>query len=776
MGERLFGARVRRREDARLITGRGRYVADVAHPGLLHVAVQRSPHAHARIVRVDSAQALRRPGVVRVLVPSDVAALGRLPLLVPHSSLVAPACPEILPQEIVSYAGQAVALLVAESAAQAEDALDSLRVEYEPLPAVASLDDALRPDGPRVHPGGNVASRFTQRVGDPAGALARAEVVLRERFHVHRGAGMAMETRGIAARWDSDLGQVTVWSTTQAPQILRRLLARYLRLPEHAVRVVTQDIGGGFGPKAIVYAEDILVPFLARALGRPVQFVETRREHLLAVTQERDQWHDVELGLTREGRIVAVRDAFVHDCGAFVSWGVIVPILTSVSVPGPYRVPNYEVTLTALYTNCVPVTPVRGAGRPQAVFVMERMLDLAAARLGLDRVQLRARNLIQPDEFPYDVGLISRDNSPRRYDSGNYPECLRRVAEAVGADGFAAEREQARAAGRAIGLGFALFVEDTGLGPYEGVRVRVDPVGRVFVFSGTSSQGQAHETTLAQIVADELSVPLEQVTVIPGDTAGIPYGVGTFASRVGVLASTSAAHAAAEVRKKALAVAADHLEAAPEDLALEDGRITVRGTPGRGLALGDVAAIATAPRPGYALPGGMDPGLEATGYVHVLQSTYSNGAHAAVVEVDPETGTVRILKYVAVDDCGTMINPMVVEGQIHGGIAHGIGNALLEEIVYDGAGQLVTGTLMDYALPRASDVPSLEVHHVVTPSPLNPLGVKGAGEGGTLPAPAAIANAVADALRPLGVEVTEMPLTRERLWRKVRVAEARRHE
>ena len=776
MGERLFGARVRRREDARLITGRGRYVADVAHPGLLHVAVQRSPHAHARIVRVDSAQALRRPGVVRVLVPSDVAALGRLPLLVPHSSLVAPACPEILPQEIVSYAGQAVALLVAESAAQAEDALDSLRVEYEPLPAVASLDDALRPDGPRVHPGGNVASRFTQRVGDPAGALARAEVVLRERFHVHRGAGMAMETRGIAARWDSDLGQVTVWSTTQAPQILRRLLARYLRLPEHAVRVVTQDIGGGFGPKAIVYAEDILVPFLARALGRPVQFVETRREHLLAVTQERDQWHDVELGLTREGRIVAVRDAFVHDCGAFVSWGIIVPILTSVSVPGPYRVPNYEVTLTALYTNCVPVTPVRGAGRPQAVFVMERMLDLAAARLGLDRVLLRMRNLIQPDEFPYDVGLISRDNRPRRYDSGNYPECLRRVAEAVGADGFAAEREQARAAGRAIGLGFALFVEDTGLGPYEGVRVRVDPVGRVFVFSGTSSQGQAHETTLAQIVADELSVPLEQVTVIPGDTAGIPYGVGTFASRVGVLASTSAAHAAAEVRKKALAVAADHLEAAPEDLALEDGHITVRGTPGRGLALGDVAAIATAPRPGYALPGGMDPGLEATGYVHVLQSTYSNGAHAAVVEVDPETGTVRILKYVAVDDCGTMINPMVVEGQIHGGIAHGIGNALLEEIVYDGAGQLVTGTLMDYALPRASDVPSLEVHHVVTPSPLNPLGVKGAGEGGTLPAPAAIANAVADALRPLGVEVTEMPLTRERLWRKVRVAEARRHE
>jgi carbon-monoxide dehydrogenase large subunit len=776
MGERLFGARVRRREDARLVAGRGRYVADVALPGSLHVAVHRSPHAHARIVRIDATEARRRPGVVHVQVPADVASLGRLPLLVPHSSLVAPACPEILPQEVVSYAGQAVALVVAETSAQAEDALAALRVEYAPLPAVASLDDALRSDGPRVHPNGNVASRFTQRVGDPVGELAHAPVVLRERFHVHRGAGMAMETRGIVARWDSDLGQLTVWSTTQAPQILRRLLARYLGLPEHAVRVVTQDIGGGFGPKAIIYAEDILTPFLARVLGRPVQFLETRREHLIAVTQERDQWHDVEMGLTREGRIVALRDSFVHDCGAFVSWGVIVPILTSVSVPGPYRVPHYEVTLTALYTNRVPVTPVRGAGRPQAVFVMERMLDLAAERLGLDRVALRERNLIQPHEFPYDVGLISRDNSPRRYDSGNYPECLRRVAEAVDADGFAVERERARSTGRAIGLGFALFVEDTGLGPYEGIRVRVDPAGQVFVFSGTSCQGQAHETTLAQVVADGLSVPLEQVVVVPGDTAGIPHGVGTFASRVGVLASTSAAHAAAEVRKKAFAVAADHLEAAADDLTLEDGRISVRGTPGRSLTLGDVASIATAPRPGYALPGAMDPGLDSTGYVHVLQSTYSSGAHAAIVEVDPETGTVRLLKYVAVDDCGTMINPMVVEGQIHGGIAHGIGNALLEEVVYDSTGQLATGTLMDYALPRAADVPHFEVHHVVTPSPLNPLGVKGVGEGGTLPAPAAIANAVADALRPLGIEVTEMPLTRERLWRKVRVAEARRHE
>jgi carbon-monoxide dehydrogenase large subunit len=767
MGERLFGARVRRREDPRLVTGRGRYVADVALPGVLHVAVHRSPHAHARIVAIDAAGARRRPGVAHVLVPAEVKALGRLPLLVPHPSLVAPACPEILPQEIVSYVGQPVALIVAESASEAEDALAALRVEYEPLPPVASLQDALAPNGPRVHASGNVAARFTQRVGDPAGTLARAEVVLRQRFHLHRGAGMAMETRGITARWDAGLGQLTVWSTTQAPQILRRMIARYLGLAEHAVRVVTQDIGGGFGPKAIVYAEDIVVPWLARALDRPVRYIETRREHLVAVTQERDQWHEVELGLTREGRIVALRDTFVHDCGAFVSWGIIVPLITSVSVPGPYRVPNYEVTFTALYTNRVPVTPVRGAGRPQAVFVMERMLDLAARRLGVDRVAIRERNLIQPHEFPYDVGLISRDNSPRRYDSGDYPECLRRAVEAVGWKHFAAEQATARANGRRLGLGLALFVEDTGLGPYEGIRVRVSFDGRVFVFSGASSQGQAHETTLAQIVGDGLSVPLEAVTVVPGDTDGLPYGVGTFASRVAVLGGASAAHAAAEVRRKALAVAADHLEVAPEDLILEDGRITVRGAPDRGLALGDVAAIASSPRPGYALPGGMDPGLEASGYVHVTQSTYSSGAHAAVVEVDVETGVVRVLRYVAVDDCGTMINPMVVEGQVHGGIAHGIGNALLEAVVYDASGQPTTGTLMDYALPRADDVPSLEVHHVVTPSPLNPLGVKGAGEGGTLPAPAAIANAVADAL---GVDVTEMPLTREGVWRAIRAA------
>jgi len=773
MGERLLGARVRRREDERLVTGRGRYVADVALPGMLHVAVRRSPHAHARIVSVDAEAARRRPGVVHVVVPTDVAFLGRLPLAVPHASLVAPVCPEILPQTVVSYAGQPVALIVADSAAAAEDALEGLRIEYEPLPVVASLGEALRSEGPRVHPAGNVAARFVQRVGDPGAALARADVVVRERFQLHRGAGMALETRGIVARWDAHLEQLVVWSTTQAPQIIRRLVARTLGLAEHAVRVVTQDIGGGFGPKAIAYTEDVLVPYLARLLGRPVKFIETRREHLLAVTQERDQWHDAELGLTRSGDIVALRDSFVHDSGAFVSWGIIVPLITSVSVPGPYRVPNYEVTLTAVYTNRVPVTPVRGAGRPQAVFVMERLLDLAAERLGLDRLALRTRNLIQPHEFPYDVGLVSRDNARRRYDSGNYPECLRRLSEAVGWDQFRAEQRQARAEGRAIGLGLALFVEDTGLGPYEGVRVRVDPNGRVFVFSGTSSQGQSHETTLAQIVADGLSVPLEQVTVVPGDTAGLPYGVGTFASRVAVLGGNSAARAAGEVRRKAMAVAASQLEVALEDLTMEDGRIAVRGVPGRGLALAQVAAIASAPRPGYALPGGMEPGLEAASYLHVPQSTYSSGAHAAVVQVDAETGTISILRYIAVDDCGTIINPMVVEGQVHGGIAHGIGNAFLEEVVYDGAGQLSTGTLMDYALPRATDVPGLEVHHVVTPSPLNPLGVKGAGEGGTLPAPAAIANAVADALGSLGVEVTEMPLTRQRLWHRLQAALAR---
>src|SRR5262249_19634519 len=355
--------------------------------------------------------------------------------------------------EVVSYAGQPVAVVVADSAAHADDALTALHVEYEPLPVVARLEDALRADGPRVHPGGNVAARFTQRGGDPEAAFARADEIVRERFTLHRGAGMALETRAITARWDPEPGQMTVWSTTQSPQILRRLLARFLGLPEHIVRVVTRDIGGGFGPKGIVYPEDVLVPLLARALCRPVRFIETRREHLLAVTQERDQGHDVELGLMRDGRIVALRDTFLHDCGAFVSWGIIVPLITSVSVPGPYRVPSYEVTLTALYTNRVPVTPVRGAGRPQAVFVMERMLDLAAERLGLDRVAIRERNLIQPNEFPYDVGLTSRDGRPRRYDTVSYPECLHRLVAALDWNALVAERQRPGGEGPHLGVG-----------------------------------------------------------------------------------------------------------------------------------------------------------------------------------------------------------------------------------------------------------------------------------------------------------------------------------
>jgi carbon-monoxide dehydrogenase large subunit len=767
MGARLFGASVLRREDERLVQGRGRYVDDLALPGMLHVAVHRSPHAHARIARVDAAEASRSGGVVSVLVPADVAHLPRLPLLVPHASLTVAVCPELLPREVVSFVGQGVALVVAESRAQAEDALSALTVEYEPLPAIVTLEQALKDGGPTVHPSGNVAARYSQRTGDPAGALARADVVLRERFHVHRGAGMSMETRAIAAAWDASTEQVTIWSTTQVPQILRRLVAQYLRLREASVRVITQDIGGGFGPKAIVYPEDILVPLLARQLGRPVKFVETRREHLLAVTQERDQWHEVELGLTREGTIVALRDSFVHDCGAFVSWGIIVPLLTSVSVPGPYRVPNYEVELVAVYTNKVPVTPVRGAGRPQAVFVMERMLDLAAARLGQDRVALRARNLIQPHEFPYDVGIVSRDGSPRRYDSGNYPECLRRVTEAAGWSGFPEAQRRARDEGRYIGMGVALFVEDTGLGPYEGMRIRVEGSGHVVAFLSTSTQGQSHETVFAQIIADALAVPLEQVTVVPGDTAGIPYGVGTFASRVGVLGANAAARAGDELRRKVLALAAGRLEVAPDDLVLDDGRVSVRGAPDTALTLAEIATLASATRPGYSLPPDLEPGLEATAYFKPEQSTYSSGAHVAVVEVDPETGRVRVLRYVVVDDCGNMINPAVVAGQIHGGVAHGIGNALLEAVVHDEACQPLTGTLMDYALPRADDLPSFEIGHVVTPSPLNPLGVKGAGEGGTLPAPAAIANAVADALAPLGVRITEAPLTPERVWRRI---------
>jgi carbon-monoxide dehydrogenase large subunit len=766
------GAPLRRREDGRLLTGRGCFVADLQLPGTLHVAFVRSPHAHARVASVDGSAARALAGVHGVFTQADMGPAGApLPLVVPHPDLRAVTQCPLAPGE-VRFAGEGVAAVVAESRYLAEDARERVRVAYEPLPAVVDLERAAAVGSPRVHAAlpDNVAARVAQSVGDVDAAFAHADRVLRERFVIHRGAGMPMEPRATAAEYEPRTRRLTVWSTTQTPHTLARALAAALGLPQAAVRVIAPDVGGGFGPKVLIYPEEVAVAWLAVRLRRPVKYVEDRAEHMLATAHERDQVHDVEVALRHDGSILALRDRFLWDCGAFVPRGIVVPLLTSVTVPGPYRIPAYAVEFTAVYTDRVPSTPMRGSGRPQGVFVMERVMDHVARLVGRDPQELRFRHFIQPEQFPYDTGLVSRDGSPRRYDSGDYPACHRRALDVLGYGQARVRPASAPARGPLIGVAAASYVEDTGLGPYEGVSVRVEPSGRVGVASGCASQGQGHETMLSQIVAAALDVDLDAVDVTVGDSGALPYGFGTYAARVGVVAGNSAQLAAERLREKAFAIAARLLEAAPADLELRQGRVQVRGAPQRGLALAEIATVACGARVGYSLPAGIAPGFEETAYFSPGQSTYASGSHAAVVEVDPATGEVRVLRYVVVHDSGRLINPLVVAGQVQGGVAHGIGNALLERMVYDERGQLLTSTLMDYLLPSAPSVPGIEQIHLETPSPLNPLGVKGAGEGGTIPVPAVIAAAVEDALAPLGVSISDVPLSEARLWELIAAA------
>ncbi|MBI2370171.1 MAG: xanthine dehydrogenase family protein [Deltaproteobacteria bacterium] len=770
MAARFVGARIKRREDRRLITGEGAYVADLARPGMVHAAILRSPYARARIRAVDLTAARQSPGVLLALAFEDLQPAGPLPLPVPHPALKAAQEFPLAPG-MVHYVGEPVAVVVAEERYAAEDALDLIRVEYEPLPPVVDPERALAADAPLVHEelGTNVAAHLEQETGDVERAFREADHVFRERFRVLRGSGQSIEARAVLAAYDPLLQALTVWSSTQTPHLIRRGLAPLLNLTEAQIRIIAPDVGGGFGSKGVFYPEEFLVPFLAIRLGRPVKWVEDRREHLQTAIQERGQVHEVEVAVRRDGRILAVRDRFVADQGAYTPWGIVVPVLTATMVPGPYKIPNYRFEVTVVYTNTVPSAPVRGAGRPQAVFVMERMVDRVARELGLDPAEVRFRNFIPPHEFPYVVGLRSRDGRLQTYDSGNYPEGLTRALRLIGYEEVRKEQERLRAEARYLGVGMACCVEATGLGPHEGATVRVDPSGRVYLYTGASPQGQGHETMLAQVCADALGVELEEITVVTGDTAGIPQGTGTFASRIATVAANAVTAAATEVRARALRAGAYLLEARVEDLDLISGRVQVRGVPEKGVPLGQVARVAAGavPGPGSPMPEGVETSLEATSYFTPAQAAYASGTHAAVVEVDVETGMVKVLKYGAIHDCGRMINPMIVEGQVCGGVAHGIGNALLEEPVYDGSGQLLTSTFMDYLLPSAAEVPEILLDHVETLSPLNPLGVKGAGEGGTIPAPAAIAAAVEDALAPFGVRITEVPLSPERLRRLI---------
>ncbi|MBB6349173.1 aerobic carbon-monoxide dehydrogenase large subunit [Nonomuraea muscovyensis] len=782
MSTRLFGEPVPRREDGRLLTGRGRYLDDLG-AGALEVAFVRSPHAHARIRDIDVSAALDVDGLVAVYTWEDLPErVGRpLPLLIPHPALTHGRTAHPLAREVVRHVGEPVVMVVAADRYLAEDACALIEVDYEVLEPVVGLEEAAR-GAHLVHEDvpGNVGARLVQEVPSATGASAREAVSaaphrLAFRLDIERSASMPLEGRGVYARWDGT--DLRVYSSTQTSTSVRMAVAAALGVPLPHVEVIAPDVGGGFGVKIVhPWPEEILVPWAAMLLGREVKWTEDRREHFVASAHERAQVQHVEVGFDDEGRVLGLDVTILHDHGAYTPYGIIVPIITSTQLLGPYRIGAYRVEFSSIYTNTVQVTPYRGAGRPQGVFCMERTMDKIARRLGRDRTEVRRVNLIEPHEFPYDQGMTFQDGRPLIYDSGDYPEMLRMVKELIGWDGF--ERRPGR------GIGIACYVEGTGVGPYEGGHVMVTSDGRVHVSTGLTSQGQGHETVFAQIAATELGVPLDRVSVVTGDTRRFGYAVGTFASRAAVMSGNAIALACRKVREKALRIAADALEADPADLEISDGLVRVSGlgagTPSASIPLSTVAVLAnplryafddeaaratqfagaTSPdRPPVAE--GEEPGLEGRDYYSPVRSTFAAGMHAAIVETDPLTAEVRIVRYAVVHDCGRLINPMIVEGQIHGGVAQGVGGALYERMVYDEHGQLVNASFMDFLMPYATEIPRVETAHLETPSPLNPLGIKGAGEAGVIPVSAVLASAVEDAE---GIPIDRMPISPSELF------------
>ena len=790
MTTQMFGAPVQRREDRRLVTGQGRFVDDLVPAGALAAAFVRSPHAHARVEDIDVTEAVDTPGLVAIYAYDDLD--GRLteplPLLIPHPSLTHPKTPYVLARDTIHHVGEAVAMVVARDRYAAEDAAGRIRVSYDPLPAVVGVAEARRAEH-LVHADvpGNIAAHHVEQVGEVDAALEAAPHTLELNLSIERSASTPLEGRGVVARWDPD-GTVRVYSSTQTSTGVRAALAAKLDLPLDKVEVIAPDVGGGFGVKIMhPWPEEVLVPWAARRLDQPVAWTEDRREHFVSSAHEREQEQQVRVGFDDEGRITGLDVKIWHDNGAYTPYGVIVPIITSTQLLGPYKPGAYRAEWQSLYTSTVIVTPYRGAGRPQGVYAMERTLDAIADYLALDRTEVRARNFIQPDEMPYDQGLTFQDGRPLIYDSGDYPALLEKLKKLAGWDDFESYREQARAMGRRVGIGIGCYVEGTGVGPYEGGHVLVEPSGRVRVATGLTSQGQGHQTMLAQIVADELGVPFGDVEVVTGDTRRFRYAVGTFASRTAVMSGNAVALAARAVRAKALRIAADALEADPGDLEIADGVISVRGHREASIALATVAVLANPLR--YAVdeaaraatqfagsdvsrpPIGADdePGLEATDYYSPLRSTFAAGMHAAVVETDPETAEIRVLRYCVIHDCGRVVNPLILEGQVHGGVAQGVGGALYERMVYDEHGQLLNASFMDFLMPYATEVPLVEVDHMETPSPLNPLGIKGAGEAGVIPGMAVLASAIEDAegfvIRRMPISPSELFHLRERVAR-----------
>jgi carbon-monoxide dehydrogenase large subunit len=778
MATRYFGAPIKRNEDPRLLTGQALFVDDVELPGMLHAAFLRSTYAHARIKRIDVSQALARKGVVAVYTAADLGDYWKPgPLLVPPPPVEGRVFNERtqvpLAKDKVRFMGEPIAVVIAESRYLAEDALGDIVVDFDSLPAVVGLEQALAPGSALVHEdvGSNIGAHVIQRKGgDYAEARAKADLVVKRRFLYDHGAASAMENRGIVAQWEARAGKLTIWDTTQAPIAIRNGLAAMLGLSENQVRVIAPFIGGGFGPKIMMfYQEEVVVPWAALKLNRPVKWIEDRAENFVATTQERNQIHDAEIALTKDGRILGVHDVFLHDAGAYDPYGLTVPLNSQCTLLGPYHIPNYYSEFTAVFTNKPIVTPYRGAGRQHGVFVIERLLDIAAKELGMDRIEIRRKNYIPPDKFPYNNEVIYQDFAPLVYDSGNYHPIMDKALEMIGYAKFVKEEQpRLRAGGRHVGIGVVAYVEGTGIGPYEGARVKVQTSGKVSLVTGVGTQGQGHFTSFAQIVADQLGVDVRDVEVVTGDTDQFYWGAGTFASRGAVVAGNAVNEAAKDVRAKILKLASEQLECAEDDLELVDGQVRVKGVPQRAIKLGELAAKAN-PLRGAVKPGTV-PGLEATNYFGPAGGATAAGVHAMIVEVDPETMGVEIKKYVVVHDCGTVINPLILAGQVQGGVAQGIGNAFYEQLLFDDNGQLLNGTFMDYLLPTALDVPRVEVGHEETRSPLNPLGIKGAGEAGAIPVGPLFAQAVEDALSDTGIEILEIPLSPKRLWELVEAA------
>ncbi len=771
---RLVGARVKRREDPRLVRGLAHYVDDIRLADTLHAAILRSPHAHAHIKSIRVEEASKVPGVVAVVTGRDVREkIGVVPVAAQNPTLRVPPH-TVLAVDKVCFVGEGVAAVVARDRYAAQDALDLIQVDYEPLPVVSDPEKALDPASPVIHSEwpDNTAFRWGLKQGNLDRAFRDAYRIVKQRLVHQRLAPIAIEGRGVLARYLPGEEELTVWSSTQIPHLLKTQLSLMLRLPENRVRVIAPEVGGGFGSKLNVYAEEALVAYLSQRLNRPVKWIEERRENIQATIHGRGQVGEVEVAVKKDGTILGLRYRAIADIGAYhqlLTPGI--PPLTGLMLSGAYKIPCISMEMTGVFTNKMSTDAYRGAGRPEATFVVERIMDRVAQELGIDPVKIRQKNFPQRKDFPFKTatGLV--------YDSGNYRAALNKALKLAGYERLRREQKRLRNQGTYLGIGLSTYVEICGMGPssampaggWESGTVRVEPTGKITVLTGTSPHGQGQETSFAQIVADELGVDLDDIKVIHGDTAVVTSGIGTFGSRATAVGGTAVVQAAVRVKEKARRIAANLLEVDPVDLIFSGGKFSVKGVPKKGVSIQEIALEAhLATR----LPKRMEPGLSATAFFEPANFTFPFGTHICVVEVDPKNGGVAVKKYIAVDDCGKVINPLLVDGQIQGGIAQGLGQALFEEVVYDEDGQLLTGSLMDYALPKAEDLPRLELARTETPTPVNPLGVKGVGEAGTIGSTPAIVNAVIDALAPFGVVHIDMPLKPEKIWRLCQGKEA----